>query len=445
MCKGVLHNASTLIAKHHMKSKPLLVILGLASLGACAQSPIGQAPSSPAAEPRSLAVGSKAVGLTGPILYQFLLGELAGQRGDLSLASDAYVDLARKTRDVRVVKRAAEIASHARHTAQAIEMSRLWLELEPKSARARQALASQLVSVGLLDEARPQLEAMLRLDERPVADAFMQLHSLLARHKDKKAILDLVKELAGAYPALPESKMAVAHAALNAGQDAQALQFLDEALQLNPGWESAVLLKAQVLARKGDDAASLAMLRDYIERNPQANQVRLSAAKLLAKAGRYAEARNEFEALLAIVPNNAEFRFALGILAMQMNDLDTAEQHLGLALDQGYHDESQIRMYLGQLNEGRQRYEKALEWYQKIEPGEHYVESRLKAAIVLGKLSRVDEGKALLRELEADDAVDDAQVIQAEAQMLREARRFEEALDLLGKALEKDPEAADLL
>ena len=44
--------------------------------------------------------------LTPEILYQFLLAEIAGQRGEVGLAKSAYLDLARKTKDPRIAQRA---------------------------------------------------------------------------------------------------------------------------------------------------------------------------------------------------------------------------------------------------------------------------------------------------------------------------------------------------
>ena len=35
-------------------------------------------------------------------VYKYLLGEIAGQRGDLSLASQLFLDLAKKTQDPRL-------------------------------------------------------------------------------------------------------------------------------------------------------------------------------------------------------------------------------------------------------------------------------------------------------------------------------------------------------
>lgn len=426
-----------------MNAKPLLLILALSSLSACAQSPVSTSVI-PVADAPTEATAKPVSALTDKLLYQFLLGEIAGQRGDLALAAEAYVDLARKTRDARVVRRAAEMATYARDQGLAAEMARLWVEVEPKSARARQYLATTLIGMDRLADAKPHLEALLRISERPVGEAFGQLHGLLARHKDKIAVLGLVKDLAGGYPALPEAHLAVAQIAINAGQQGQAILALDEALRLNPGWETAALLKGQALARVSDDAV-LAFWKSFTEQNPGATRVRLAYAKGLAKVGRYDEARREFDVLIQAAPENPDLRFAVGLLAMQMNDLDGAEQNLILARERDYPDAGVVSMYLGQVNEGRQRYDQALDWYLKVEPGEHYFQARLKAAMVLGRQGKVEAGRAQLRQLESEPGVDKIQIVQSEAQLLREASRHEEAYEVLGRALAQSPDNGDLL
>src|SRR5687767_10634391 len=46
--------------------------------------------------------------LTENILYEFLLAEIAGQRGDAGMSAQTYTDLARRTRDPRIARRATE-------------------------------------------------------------------------------------------------------------------------------------------------------------------------------------------------------------------------------------------------------------------------------------------------------------------------------------------------
>src|SRR3954466_9710340 len=68
--------------------------------------------------------------LTQGLLYEFLLAEIAGQRGNVGVAAQTYTELARRTRDPRVARRATEIAIFARMTATAAEAARIWRETD---------------------------------------------------------------------------------------------------------------------------------------------------------------------------------------------------------------------------------------------------------------------------------------------------------------------------
>src|SRR5262245_9320035 len=64
--------------------------------------------------------------LSETVLYEFLLAEIATQRGNVALAAQAYVDLAKRTRDPRIARRAAEVALYARINNAAIEAAQVW-------------------------------------------------------------------------------------------------------------------------------------------------------------------------------------------------------------------------------------------------------------------------------------------------------------------------------
>lgn len=453
-----------------MNAKLLLFVPVLFSLGACAHispapaqakaevptapqpvkaaEPAAKAPEAPAEKTAAGAPKKEAApaesALTGQVLYQFLLGEIAGQRGDLKLSAEAYADLAHKTRDVRVVRRAAEIAIYAHDMAKAVDMARLWVELEPKSAQARRLLVSALVSEGRLDEAKPQLDALLQMEGASTGETFLQLHALLGGSQDKTAVLALVQSLAAKYPKVPEAHLAVVQEAIEAGQRDLALNELGEVLRLTPGSETAALIKGQILSSQ-DEAAALAFWKTFLAQYPDADRVRLAYARELTKAGRFDEARGEFETLTKKVPESPELHLAIGLLSMQMQDLDTAEQNFSKALALGYPDDGLVKMYLGEVNEIRQRYEVALGWYRKVTSGSHVLQAQLKAAIVLGKMKRVDEALAQLDQMKVDDDAGKVRIAQAGAQILREAGRYQEAIDRLSKALAVSPGAGDLL
>ncbi|MEE8222471.1 MAG: hypothetical protein V3R18_02905, partial [Nitrosomonadaceae bacterium] len=122
--------------------------------------------------------------LTVPMLFDFLLGETALQRGDSEIATESYLRLAKTTRDPRVAQRATEVALLSRKPLQALAAATIWVELDPNSVIAHQTIVSVLVSTGRLDEARPHLGKLLAV-EGNVSKFFMQLNNLLVRNVDK--------------------------------------------------------------------------------------------------------------------------------------------------------------------------------------------------------------------------------------------------------------------
>ena len=138
--------------------------------------------------------------LSEPTLYDLLLGEIALQRGDLPLAAKTYLELARRTRDARVARRAVEVANQARQPELALEAARTWHELEPGSAQALQVLAATLVGAKRVDEAEPYLEKLFAAEGVNRENAFLQVNRLLAGNTDKAANLRVIRRLAAKHP-----------------------------------------------------------------------------------------------------------------------------------------------------------------------------------------------------------------------------------------------------
>jgi tetratricopeptide (TPR) repeat protein len=382
--------------------------------------------------------------LTEQLMYKLMLAEVALQRGQPQLAVPAYLELARETRDPRIAQRATEAAWNARYADAALEAAGIWLKGDPNSPRARQVLAALLVNQKQLDAARTHFEQWLASDRDNIGQSFLQLSTLLARNSDRKAVLELVRALAKPYRNVPEARLAVAQAALNAGDEALALEESTAALKSQPDLELAALFQAQVLQRRSNDEA-LAFLANYLRTHPQAKDARLNYARLLVAAKRYPEARKQFDTLIEQFPENGDVTMAVALLAVQANDFRSAETQLKRALDMGYGEPDVARLYLGQLTEEEKRYDEALKWYGSVEPGEQYVNAQARYAGVLAKQGRLAEARKHLQQVSTEDPQQRVQLTQAEAQLLRDANEYQQAFDLLAQALQKMPDTPDLL
>ena len=382
--------------------------------------------------------------LTSQLLYQFLVAEIAGQRGDLGIATEAYLDLAKVTRDPRIAKRATEVALYAQQAAAARSAASLWLDVQPDSLSAQKSLTALLVNDGKLNEARPLLEKLISAEGDNAGAGFMHLDVLLARQKDKMAALALVKSLAQPYPSLAEAHFAIAQAAANAARYGEALDEIKVAARLKPGWEPAALFQFQLMGRDAK-ADGLAFLQGFLKRYPDAKEVRLVYARQLVSLNQFAAARDEFQRLEKEVPGNPEIGMAIGLLSLQLNDLDVAEAAFQRVLQGGYADAGAAQIYLGQIAEARKQYDQAGKWYQAVVAGRHYIRAQIRYAGLLAKQGKPDQARAYLRNLKAEGETDKLQLIEAEAQLLRDAKDYAGVYALLSSALATRPDSPELL
>ncbi len=399
--------------------------------------------------------------LTGPLLYQIMAAELALQRGEAAAAFATYLSVARQTRDPRVARRAAEIAVAGRAGPQALEATALWRELAPDSREARQAHALLLAGSGQLAEAEPLFAANLRESRQPAAE-FAQIQRALARVDDRAAAFATLERLA--TPLLQQEAIAadvhltLAAGAHQAGLPERAVMAARSALALRPDDPRTVLAAAQLLARpQGKDdpagrAQAMQLLAEALTRQPGQPDLRLAYARLLLADGQRAAAVKQFEQVLVVDADNLDALFALGVLTLDDRPprtrsrgyfesyLQVLEKTAGMT-----HDPDPAYLNLARIAEDERRFDEALQWLAQVEDGPQVFTARLRQAIVLAKLQRVDEARRLLAETSPASDDQRQQLTLAEAQVLREARRFEESYQLLAKALEQSPEDTTLL
>ena len=380
------------------------------------------------------------------MLYQYLISEIAGQRGRTSLALKGMVDLAQRTRDPRVARRAVEIAFQARQMDAALEATSLWLELEPDSIVARQTLAAITGNQGTLESTKLNLVNLLAQPRR-TAGVLMQLSGLLSRFPDKPAVAAAVGELAAPHLARPEAHFAIAQASFIAKDGKAALAAINEAEKRRPGWAQAAILKAQILRETSVDGASN-YLKQYLVAYPAEADVRVAYARLLAAEKGYLQAREEFRLAMKSKPTDTEIPYAIGLLSQQIEDYADADTQFKRVIELKPGDASPVYFNLGLIAEAQKRPADAIEWYGKIKNGDYFVTAQLKVAAITAKRDGMAMGRKHLQDAQAAQA--DApetriQLILAEAQLLRDAKAFNEAFGALSDAIDKNPGTADLL
>lgn len=380
----------------------------------------------------------------GQTVFQVLLAEIALQRGDLQLASQAYANLALRTRDPKVMERTIEVAGYARRFDLALETARIWLDVDPASKRAQRMLVSILVLNNQFEELPPHLIRMLESDPGTLAENLLGLNRMFVRTTDRLAVFRLIDKVCQPFFGIAEAHYAVAVAANSAGQGERASNEIRRALELRPEWEMAAFLQAQLLLRESP-AKAIGFLEEFLQRNPNAREAELLLARALVGERRYADAKRHFDQLLQAYPDSPEVVYAVAILALQQDDKALAETQLKHFVLLKGPEKSPAYYYLGQIAEEGSRDDEALSHYAQVVSGEHYLSAQIRRARILAQRGQLDQGRGVLRNAKTENSEQRVQLFVAEAALLREAKRPQEAFDLLESRLAEQPEQPDLM
>ena len=452
--------------------KNAFVIVTLSGLmSACAVAPAPQAPAAPARiEPLAeadLDAGAfdadeaaerlaedatlPKVQLTRELLYKLLKAESDARSGDWRSAYMTMLGLAQQTRDPRLARRAAEVALQARQSGESLAAVRLWRELAPQSDEAVQYYLGLAVLANDLAGTEPLFARRLR-DATPQARgmAMYQVQQYLQRAPDKEQAALLLERLLTPYADSFEARVLLAQNAFARGEHAAAASAAQAALALRPDSEIAILTLAQVTR---DPDALDALLIKFLAANPNAREVRAARARVLLNQKQYAQARAEFSELLRQEPDNAGAAYALGLVAMQLDDPAGAEQAFMRyieVLEKSADDEREpgkVLLILSQLAQDRGDLPAAQRWLEKIKPGDSdsYFPGQVRRGQLLARQGDVDAARSFLGALKPDAPSDQALVVLAQGQVLREAGRLEAAYTVLEAGAKRFPANADLL
>jgi len=403
---------------------------------------------------------SRLPGLSADLFYRLMLGDVALQRGDVTLATRAYIDAARTANDATLARRATEIAVASRQRGLVLDAAKLWAELDPAAERPKRVLAALAAddSQGGIpgsaadDELRTRIERVLAdaaVSGPGVGEVFMQINRLFSQQSDKRAVLSLVRDVAKPYPKTPEAHYAVALAAYSVGAEdspssAEAGAEIDRALELRPDWERAAILKGEVLARTSV-ADAVKWLEAFVAAQPDAKAAAGALAQQYVEQKRFNEARALMQKLWDREPESRDLEFAVAAVALQMKDYVEAERLLTDLKKANYGDAGVIDLYLAQVAEDTKQYAKAIEYYQAVTEGDRGWLAKLRIGAMYGKQGHVPEAQRWLDSLKAVTREQKIQVKQAQAQVFRDAGDDPGAYRVLSQTLVDHPDTPDLI
>jgi predicted Zn-dependent protease len=400
---------------------------------------------------------AKASALTAELFYEVLVGEITARGGDPGAGYALVLDAARRTRDGALFQRAVEIALQSRSGDAALAAAQAWKETLPNSREARRFELQILIALNRIAETAEPLRAAIAatpLPEHPLLMAVIARN--YGRATDKKlaasvveqALVDEVKNPATAGLAWTT----IGRLRLLAGDSTGALEAAIQGQTADPASDGPPLLALDLM--DPDRPLAEPLVKRYLAGPKALPELRIAYARELMEARRYADASTELTALTTEKPELPGPWVLLGSLQAQARQDAAAETSLKRyvtlasalpAEDEARRGLTQAYLLLSQLAERRKDFAEADRWLTRSDSADEALGWQLRRAGLLARQGKVQQARELVRGLPERNEDEGKQKLQAEVQLLRDAKQYQPAYDLLAKASAAAPQDADLI
>ena len=398
--------------------------------------------------------------LDSELFYQLVVGELSVQNGDGGSAFSLMLDAARKTNSELLYERAVSIALNARSGESALTAAKAWSQAFPSSVPANRYVLQILIALNRITDTLDPIRRELSFAKDSARNsAITLLPRYFVRASDKKQAATTV-ELALTPDLGRKTTGAAAWAVVGtmrllAGDLEGALNAARRGAAVNPQSEEVAALALGLWDAKLPAAEEL--VQKHLAGKPQP-EFRLAYARRLVGADRLSEAYAQTQIATKEAPTLADGWLIQGTLEYQDKKPDAAEASLKQFIAQRVpaaqdtpqdtsQDAALVQSYLilSQIAEQKNKPDEALAYLQKIDSVKDLLRVQGRKAALLAKQGKIDEARALLRDLPEKQPEDARLKINAEVQLLRENRQFTQAHEVLVEAVRRFPDDMELV
>ena len=375
-------------------------------------------------------------------LYQLLVAEVAGYRGEYSTALEKYVDMALKTRDAGVAQRAAMLAVYLKRYEEALTTSKIWVEQEPDSIEARRYLSEQLLRIGDMEQAIVHMEAIKNLGGLANFESFAYSAANMD-DKGREVLLEAMSRMLAEYPGDEQLMFSKAVLLEQSGQLEEALQLANQLL-VSKKDINVIVLKVNALKDLLRTDEALIFLESTLEELADKRRLRLIYARMLFEAERLVDAEKQYEQVHQQAPNDSDILFALALISMEQGKDESAKGYLNQMI-RFNRRANEAHYYLGSIADKNDEIPQAISEYKMVGPGREYLAAQVRIAALLADQDRLDDARAHLENQRANNPDRYNRLVMIEGQLLSERGHEAEFFELLEMVIQKQPENVELL
>ncbi len=379
------------------------------------------------------------------ILARVIIAEMAGQRGYNQKALNDYMELARETNDLNIIKRASRIASFLRDVPASIESGNLWLAKEPDSQEALRTLAFQMVAMGRYREAMDHLRNLLALG---ATIDFRLITNQTAMDNNAALMIDALiadfEDLTTLYPANQSLRLGLAHLYQQNEQVEQAYELVRVLAQEMNDNPEVVILEVDLLEQLGNTALAEKRLEQSLRNNENHKELRFQYGRKLLDEQRYREAHDQFQIIVEQFPEDYDMLYSLALISMEINMLNEAKQYFQRLVEKAQRLDD-AHYYLGFINVQENNPTEAITHFINVNGGGNFLQAQRNLAELMVRAGRYPEVKARFQNIRFRNPDYNIPLLTLEANVLLDEGLYTQASTVLNNAVGAFPNNIQLL
>ena len=383
-------------------------------------------------------------------VFAVLTGEIAANTGHPAVAYTELLKAAQELDSADLYRRAAEIALRAGVPDKALSAALAWRKAMPDSREARTWVVQLQLATGRLSDAGASIaHDLARTPEAQRGQAITALLPLAAQASDPVATLAMMRTALADQGRFAQTDVVMGLLRARSGDRKGGFEDARRALSADPGLAPAAALLLQLYP--GNPEAADAAMRAFAAARPTDTGLRLAWVQAALEQQRDGIALAQLQQLTKDAPDLAPPWLLLGHLQTEFGDPANAivslQTYLRLVraepeppvLTPAYLALAEASLKLGDAQQ-------AGNWLDRITPdASNRVALATSRAAVLVKQGKVDAALDQVAALPAASADQRKDRLLAHAQVLREARRYGAAYQVLIAGIRQAPTDADLL
>jgi tetratricopeptide (TPR) repeat protein len=285
---------------------------------------------------------------------------------------------------------------------------------------------------------------MIVFDSAGFESALLELTGVIEKEGRVDIIGDVLDDLSKQHKDKAEIYFIQSLLALQKKDKNLAETKIQQALRLKPDWEKALILQAQIAVFSGDLDKAKLLLSDASDKYPENSKINRMFAQILIKTGGYKEAIEVYQKIILIDPKDVESQFAEGLVYLQLDQDQQAQDIFKKMLDQPDW-RYQACFYLGKIEEKQGHLKKALSWFDEVIDGPFAFDASVSAISLLQKERRLEEANSRLSLLQIKFPKQKLRLVLVQADLYNQQKKYEEALAILTNGLIDFPDQKELL